>query len=310
MWELYIRAFKDGKEDEPLGERIPGVEDLPIWYLPESNAVVLWSHEPRMPWQTQEFIESQRNAPGMRPNTFLRLWGNYWVSSESVFISPDQWDVLEECEPLNLEGDVRPIVLGVDASTKHDSSAIVASAWNPDGKAPDIVGAWEFRPKYSEAADKVIVDLSETIEAKLIELFETYQVLAVYYDQLQLHSIMTNMQKKYDSKNARKVFVDFPQNSGRIESDQAFYIWITERKLRRIKHAGLRAHVLNAVAEESERGFRLDKEKTQNKIDLAVAASMACYGVSVRQRPFRRFISLATVGKEKTNGGAASTNSQ
>lgn len=292
LWGIYCKAFKNGKEEEPLGQRVVGLEDLPIWYLESSKTLVYWSHEPRMPWQTSEFMESQRNAPGMRPSTFRRLWQNYWVSSEEVFILPEQWDALDACEPLNEDGDIRPLFLGADASISNDSTALVATAWNVELKAPEIVAAWEWRPEHVEGSERKIVDLSATIEKKIGWLIENFNVLGVFYDEYQLHAIMTNLKKKYDEKDLKKLFENFPQSSGRTMSDQAFYEWIVNKQLRRVNHARLREHVLNAVAKATDRGYRLDKAATSQKIDLAVASSMACYAASIKFRPKRTFVKV------------------
>lgn len=293
LWDLYCKAFKDGKEAEPLGQKIPTVEDLPIWYVPASKMAVYWSHTPRMPWLTDAFIESQRSAPGMRPTTFRRLWCNEWVSSEDIFISPEQWDALDECVALNeADGDMRPLILGADASITNDSTALVAAVWSGEFKAPEIVAAWEWRPKTVEGDDRKIVDLSKTIKAKIKYLLDNFRVEAIFYDEYQLHATMTDLKEEYDRSGVKKLFVDFPQNSGRIESDQSLYDWIVTRKLRTIRHARLREHMLNAAAKETERGFRLDKLATSQKIDLAVCASMACYGASVRNRQSRKFVKV------------------
>src|SRR5581483_754543 len=50
------------------------------------------------------------------------------------------------------------------------------------------------------------------------------------------------------------------------------------RRLRVYPDAELRQHVLNAVAVETARGWRLAKEKASRKIDAAVALSFACMG--------------------------------
>jgi len=288
LWNLYCQVFKDGNENQLLGQKIPELDDLPVYYVPQSKMLVYWSHEHRMPWQTEEYYIQQR--ADLRPNAYKRLHQNEWVSSTSVFIEPAQWDVLEECESLNEEGDLRFLFVGADAGVHNDSAALVISHWDLDRQGPDIIAAWEWKPQVVEGSDVKEIDLEQTLGAKLIWLLDTFKVEAVYYDNYQLHTIMTNLRKKYDPHNSKKLFVDFPQNSGRIESDNALYQWIVTKKLHRILSPALRTHVLNAVAEESERGFRLDKEKTKAKIDLAVASSMSCYGASIRPRAARKFV--------------------
>ena len=60
--------------------------------------------------------------------------------------------------------------------------------------------------------------------------------------------------------------------------------------------------MLAAAVKESERGFRLDKQSAlKGKIDAAVAASEACYGASIKVRPKRTFVSVATAKREEKN---------
>jgi hypothetical protein len=288
LWTLYTRAFKDGEESKPLGEKIPGLEDLPVWYLPTSKMIVYWSHEPRMPWQTPEYYEQQQ--ADLRPNAFRRLHRNEWVSSVDAFITSDQWDVLERCDTLNEEGDSRSLVLGADASTHGDCTALVAATWNAERKAPDIVACWIWYPEKMEGQEKPTVDLSATIGATITTLLDEYNVAAVLFDPMQLHSIMVDLQKSYDKTGLKKLFVEFGQNQPRVMSDTYFYQMIRERKLHHYGGVGLRQHVLNAVAEDTGHGIRLDKEKTTAKIDAAVASAMAVYGCSNKTKPRKIFV--------------------
>lgn len=287
LWDLYAEAFKDGEETQPLGEKIPGLEDLPVWYLPGSKMIVYWSHTPRMPWQTPEYYagEQARN----RPNAFARLHRNLWVSSIDVFISPQMWDLLERCETLDDGGDDRPLILGADGSTHGDCTALVAATWNAQRKAPDIVGVWVWYPLMIEGIEKPTVDLTETLGAQLTELLDNFNVVSVLYDPMQLHSVMTDLTKKYDRLGTKKLFTEFPQTGMRILSDNYLFQKIKDKTLQHNGSAVLREHMLNAVAQETPRGFRLDKDKTAAKIDAAVATGMAVYGSSVRIREKRRF---------------------
>lgn len=286
LWNLYTQAFKDGDENKPLGEKIPGLEDLPCWHIPSSKTFVYWDHEPRMSWQTPEYYEQQRAE--LRPNAFRRLHHNEWVSSVEVFIEPQQWDNLDYVESLNEDGDTRQLILAADGSVNHDCTTLVASTWNGVNSAPDIIRTWVWRPD----EDTKIIDLTATLKDKLEFVLDNFDVIAIFYDPFQLHSTMTDLKKKYDEHDVRKLFVSFTQGNQRVRADQAFYDWIISRKLRHNKDPILREHVLNAVADTSVSGFRLAKEKTTAKIDAAVAASMAGYGASIRFRPPKKFLKV------------------
>ncbi len=291
LWNLYCQAFRDGDENKPLGERVPGLEDLPCYYIPNSQTFVYWDHEPRMPWQTPEYYTQQQVA--LRPKAFQRLHQNRWVASEDVFIEPRQWDELDRCEALKEDGDNRAIVLAADGSIHNDLTTLEAVHFDIERQGPDALRTWMWRPIKGEGDSKPTVDLVETLGAKIDELLggENVTVLAVVYDPYQLHAVMTELKKKYDRLGTKNLFVEFPQTNARVAADQSLYTSIISRKLRHNGDLILREHILNAVVDETTRGFRLDKEKTSNKIDAAVALSMASYTASQRQKPKKRFIS-------------------
>ena len=63
----------------------------------------------------------------LRPNQYLRMIENRFVTSEGSFITPDQWDAIVDPDMRPALGDkALQIVVGIDASYKHDSTALVA----------------------------------------------------------------------------------------------------------------------------------------------------------------------------------------
>lgn len=290
LWDKYCQAFQDGDETKPLGQRVVGLEDLPVWYLEEAKMLVYWSHTPRMPWQTPIYYAQQRRD--LRSNAFARLHENRWVESTDVFITAEMWDVLEFCETLDSEhGDRRPITLGADAGVHNDFAALVASTWNDERNAPDILRAWVWEPINVQGEDKPSIDLTKTLGAKIDEILasEEHKVIGVYYDTFQLHSIMTDLKNKYDKHRTKNLIEEVNQNTGRILSDSYFYQVINEKTLRHNRDPILRQHVLNAVARTvEEKGVRLDKEKSTKKIDAAVAGSMAVYGASITKKSLKK----------------------
>ena len=65
------------------GERL--YDDLPAWV--DGDLYMYWDEEPRMPWQTEEYYESQRKT--LRPNAFLRMHRNQWTTNTETFIDMD-----------------------------------------------------------------------------------------------------------------------------------------------------------------------------------------------------------------------------
>src|SRR5216683_2360463 len=48
--------------------------------------LMFWSHEPVAPWQTPAWLAEMRLQ--LRPNAYLRMIGNRFVTSESTFVDP------------------------------------------------------------------------------------------------------------------------------------------------------------------------------------------------------------------------------
>ena len=88
LWDLYRQAVSNDEHPEGQGERIH--PDLPIYANREARLFAYWDHEPRMPWQTQEYYDSQKKT--LRPGTYLRLHENQWAAAEETFITPEMWD--------------------------------------------------------------------------------------------------------------------------------------------------------------------------------------------------------------------------
>jgi hypothetical protein len=119
LMDLYKKAV--GKDEHPdgQGERIH--PDLPVYVNREARIFCYWDHEPRMPWQTQSYYDSQRKT--LRPATYLRLHRNQWVSSESRFIDEATYDACVSPGRPDVSGS---LFIGVDAAIRKDTLACVA----------------------------------------------------------------------------------------------------------------------------------------------------------------------------------------
>ena len=87
-----------------------------------------WHHEPIASWQTTEWLAEMRRS--LRPNQYLRMIENRFVTSESSFVALASWDACVDPNARPVLADkLLSIWVGVDASVKHDSTAIVACTW-------------------------------------------------------------------------------------------------------------------------------------------------------------------------------------
>ena len=111
----------------------------------------------------------------LRPNAFLRLIENKWVTSESTFVPIEWWDACVDSELTPELTDPRLSVwVGVDASVKRDSTAIVAATF--DHKARKVRLVWHriFQPSVKDP-----LDFEATIETTLLDLRRRFYVREV-----------------------------------------------------------------------------------------------------------------------------------
>src|SRR5690349_1424454 len=104
----------------------------------QPGMLMFWSHEPVAPWQTPEWLGQMREQ--LRPNAYLRMIENRFVTSESTFVDPTWWAECEAAEAYPKFSDrALPVWVGVDASVKRDSTAIVACSWDDEAKKVRLV---------------------------------------------------------------------------------------------------------------------------------------------------------------------------
>jgi hypothetical protein len=99
----------------------------------QPGLLMYWTHKPVAPWQGPEWVAQMRAQ--LRPNAYLRHVENRFVSSESNFI-PIEW--FDQCVDPDLRPELTdpslPVWIGVDASTKRDSTAIVVCTFDQSAK--------------------------------------------------------------------------------------------------------------------------------------------------------------------------------
>lgn len=261
LWDLYRKnvgceEFKGG-----YGKKLH--EKLPVWGHAFTRTVIYWDHVPRCPWQTRDYYQEQRAT--LRPSNYLRLHQNRWTPPGSEFITGEAWDacVDKDRSPYVLGTD-EPIYVGVDASTKHDSSAVVAVTFEEGKLALVCHRIWQPTPEDP-------LDIEATIEAYLRELCGRFRVEKILCDPYQLHQTITKLESE------GLPIEEYPQTqSNQVGMGQGLWELLRGKNLRLYQSEDLRRQALQAVAIESPRGWRIAKDKTSKKIDAIIAMSMAC----------------------------------
>ena len=133
--ELLEGIYKKGMAGNPIGADLyeaPGM-------------LMYWTHIGPAPWQTDAWREQMRQTS--RPNAYLRHVENRWVTSESEFVPMEWWDACANSEARPILSDPSlPVWLGVDASVKRDSTAIVAVTGDANAKKVRLVRHRIFQP--------------------------------------------------------------------------------------------------------------------------------------------------------------------
>jgi phage terminase large subunit-like protein len=237
-----------------------------------NGILMFWSHEPIAYWQTQAWLDEMRRS--LRPNQYLRMIENRFVISEGSFISLDDWDAIVDPDMRPMLGDkTLQIVAGVDASVKHDSTALVAVNFNYAAQRCRLVTHKVFQPSPDDP-----LDFQDTVEKTVLEWQQRFQLLAVYYDPWQ----MVGTSQRLATQGIK--VQEFPQSVGNLTlASQGLYELIRGRNLSVYPDEALRLAVSRAIAVETSRGWRISKEKASHKIDTVVALAMGCYGAVQKQ---------------------------
>jgi phage terminase large subunit-like protein len=244
-----------------------------------SGMLMAWHHEPIAYWQTQDWIDSMRRS--LRPNQFLRMIENRFVVSEGSFISLDDWDVIVDPDMRPMLGDKTvQIVVGIDASVKHDSTALVAVNFDWAAQRCRLVTHKVFQPSADDP-----LNFQDTVEKTVLEWARRFQLQAIYFDPYQMIGSSQRL-----ATHGIKV-EEFPQSIGNLTlASQGLYELIRGRNLSVYPDDALRLAVSRAIAVETSRGWRIAKEKQSHKIDVVVALAMACWGAVQKQSSYNLFL--------------------
>jgi hypothetical protein len=246
------------------------------------GTLMFWSHRPIAPWQDGRWLAQMRRS--LRPNQYLRMIENRFVTTESSFVDLDNWDACVDpsASPVLVDRSLR-VHVGVDASVKRDSTAIVAVALDPATRKVRLVAHRIFQP-----TKKSPLDFEATVEETLHDFRRRFRLRSVVYDPYQLASVMQRLER------AGMPVEEYPQTPGNLTAmGQNLYELVNGRNLVAYPDAAVRLAVQRAVAVETPRGWKISKEKQSHKIDVVVALAMACHAAVQDQRPPRREISEA-----------------
>ena len=225
--------------------------------------LAFWSHSVIAPWQTDEWLNDMKRA--LRPNQYARMILNKFSSSEENFVEMAWWDSCTTGQPVVADRSL-PVWIGVDASTKRDSTAIVAVTWDREVKKVRLINHRIFHPSPNDP-----INFARDIEETILDYARRFKVKAVVYDPYAMAASAQRLSK------AGVKMEEYPQSlSGLTATTQNLFELVKGGGLIVYPDAEIRTAVSHAVALESTRGWRLTKGATSHKIDVVVALSLAC----------------------------------
>lgn len=166
--------------------------------------LMAWHHDPVAPWQTEAWLAEMRRS--LRPNQYLRMIENRFVTSESPFIDLSAWDACVDLGIGHVVADrALPVWVGVDASVKHDATAIVAVTWDQRTQRVRLVTHRVFQPSPDDP-----LDFEDAIESTVREFAGRFRVMRVLFDPWQMQSVAQRLTR------AGLPIEEFPQTSAKL----------------------------------------------------------------------------------------------
>jgi phage terminase large subunit-like protein len=220
-----------------------------------------WHTTPVAPWQDDRWLAEMRRS--LRPSAYARMITNEFVSAESRFVDLDLWDACVRLQGPLLRVEGLPIWVGVDASTKRDSTALVAVTFAHG--CVRLVAHRVFTPTPGDP-----INFEVTIEKTLREWHERFRLRQVLFDPFQMAAVAQRL------AGEGIPIEEYPMTVPNLTAATSnLFDLITARQLLLYRDAGMRLAISHAIIIESARGWRLDKLKQQHKIDVVVALSLA-----------------------------------
>jgi hypothetical protein len=147
---LLEELYKRGLAQPSIGNNLHAGDGL----------LCFWAHVPIAPWQDERWLAEMRRS--LRHNQYLRMIENRFVSTESDFVPLAAWD---RCVIPNightLTNPALPVWIGIDASTKHDSTAVAAVTFDPKAQQVRLVTHRVFQPSPDQPLNFEATDLND-----------------------------------------------------------------------------------------------------------------------------------------------------
>jgi hypothetical protein len=209
---LLQELYKRGLNQPLIGTDLHGGDSL----------LMYWTHDPVAPWQNERWLMDMRRQ--LPPNQYLRMIENRFVTTEAAFITPEMWDDITTLAGTPQYNPLVPIWIGIDASTKRDSTAIVCVTHSKKTGVVSLARHYIFQPSPSDP-----LDFEATIERTIRDLRQHFSIRKILYDPFQMAATAQRLTRE------NLPLEEFPQTSANLSAmSQNLYELIRSRHCRSI----------------------------------------------------------------------------
>ena len=208
-------------------------------------------------------IDAMRTAAALSPETSFRIFRlAQWIDGTESWLGPDAWQLWNSlCDPWPMRPDA-PTWAGIDVALKHDSTAVVWCQRRDDHRLHFAARIWHPQPDGR-------LDVTDAMQ-HLRDLAARYRLQAVSYDPRLFELAAQQL------ADEGLPMIDSPQSLERMTpACGQLYEAIRRREISHDGNEPFTTQVLAAVARFNPNGFTLEKRKSRDRIDAAIAMTLA-----------------------------------
>lgn len=272
--DLWKEQLDKGLAGEPVPELLDiedGRGNPACWH--DGRHFTFWSHECKQPWQTPEWIKSQRQS--LRPNQFARMIRTDFAAGEGDFIDPELWAALVDPALLPLEPGARePVFVGLDLGIKaHGDNCVLIGLYETRGGKIGVAFHQVWRGGRHRTED---LRISQTVKPYILQACRDYNVQVIGCDPWQSYQLIE------DLRRAGIPTAEIPQtHQRRGPADTVLYQIARDGDLVLYDHPDLTGAAASASAKELGNGLLFITKTGRGKIDTLIAMSNALLAMAV-----------------------------
>lgn len=256
---------REGSSWEAHGNGLAWIE----WSVPDDRAATLdavCAASPA-PWITRELLAEQQHR--VSPLEWLQYHANLAHVMSAMWLPRGAWQAARADYDVS---DDEPLTLGVDIGGSRSTSALVGCVADGDGVRVALVEV--------HTGDQAVLAVQQSIR----DLHAQGRAIAqVIYDPMRFESESLRLER-----DLGLTVVQWFQTQTRMTiCSENLHRLVVDGRLRHFGHPTLDAHVANAIATPTPRGWRLVKSGESQHVDAVIALAMAAEMAEKQPEPVR-----------------------